>query len=186
MCLIFQKLLRQISRLEFLTVHHRPTLDWSDNPIRPPLFHPLHLSTLTHFSVDNINDFVVLMIKISNILLHSNLGHMECPSLADILPSMQTLNTLSWISMLMISMSISCSMFLRSSTCALKISSKLLPSESCFRQMQIAAEEMNGVGLTKYSQLWGGFCWPVILVGVTTSWMCHCKVYLRRNFSDFH
>ena len=57
-----QKSLKRISRLEFLTVHHRPRLDWthwSNNPIRPALLHLLHLPTLTHFSVDDINDFII-------------------------------------------------------------------------------------------------------------------------------
>ena len=35
---------------------------------------------------------------------------------------------------------------------------ELSPSEPWFRQMQIAAEEMTGVGLTN-SQLQGVFCW---------------------------
>ena len=53
--------LKQISRLEFLTVQHynRPMFQWSDNLFRPALLHLLHLPTLTHFKITNINDFVV-------------------------------------------------------------------------------------------------------------------------------
>ena len=56
-----QEALKQISRLEFLSVQHHnwPRLDWSNNPIRPALLHLLHLPTLTHFQVICINDFVV-------------------------------------------------------------------------------------------------------------------------------
>ena len=59
--LSIQESLKRISRLEFLTVRPHPgcELDWSNNPIRPALLHLLHLPTLTHFSVNNIKDFVV-------------------------------------------------------------------------------------------------------------------------------
>ena len=49
-----QESLKQISRLEFLSVAlekdsdtRREVVDWSDNPIRPALLHLLHLPTLT-------------------------------------------------------------------------------------------------------------------------------------------
>ena len=56
-----QESLKRISRLEFLSVRHknRPRLDWSNNPIRPALLHLLHLPTLTHFAVSDINFFTV-------------------------------------------------------------------------------------------------------------------------------
>ena len=34
-------------------------LDWSNNPIRPALLHLLHLPTITHFKVINVDNFVV-------------------------------------------------------------------------------------------------------------------------------
>ena len=57
----FQESLKRISRLEFLCVQprHGPTLNWSNNLIRPLLLHFLHLPTLTHFIVNNVKDFVV-------------------------------------------------------------------------------------------------------------------------------
>ena len=54
-----QESLKQISRLEFLTVRQAVQDPWSSNPIRPALLHLLHLPTLTHFKMTNINDFVV-------------------------------------------------------------------------------------------------------------------------------
>ena len=54
-----QESLKQISRLEFLTVRQAVRNTWSSNPIRPALLHLLHLPTLTHFKMTNINDFVV-------------------------------------------------------------------------------------------------------------------------------
>jgi hypothetical protein len=58
-----QESLKQISRLEFLALqvqdHNTDRLDWSNNPIRPALLHLLHLPTLTHFKVNDINGFVV-------------------------------------------------------------------------------------------------------------------------------
>ena len=56
-----QESLQRISRLECLIVwhHNGPNLDWSNNPIRPALLHLLHLPTLTHFEVTNIDNFVV-------------------------------------------------------------------------------------------------------------------------------
>ena len=55
-----QESLKQISRLEFLTVQQTTRLyPWSSNPIRPALLQLLHLPTLTHFKVSNIVDFVV-------------------------------------------------------------------------------------------------------------------------------
>ena len=62
---LFERLLREtlkrISRLESLTFHQSklPKVDWSDNPIRPALLHLLHLPTLTHFTMTNINNFLV-------------------------------------------------------------------------------------------------------------------------------
>ena len=54
---------KRISRLEFLTVNapssSGPRHYWSNSPIRPALLHLLHLPTLTHFKVINMNDFVV-------------------------------------------------------------------------------------------------------------------------------
>ena len=56
-----QDSLKRISRLEFLKIWDNdwPRLSWSNYPIRPALLHLLHLPTLTHFEVTNINDFVV-------------------------------------------------------------------------------------------------------------------------------
>ena len=55
-----QESLKQISRLEFLTLRVRNhTLDWSNNPIRPALLHFLHLPTLTHFKMYTIEVFSV-------------------------------------------------------------------------------------------------------------------------------
>ena len=59
--LSIQESLKQISRLEFLTIPHKNgwTFDWSNNPIRPALLHLLHLPTLTHFKMSEINNFVI-------------------------------------------------------------------------------------------------------------------------------
>ena len=56
-----QESLKRISRLEFLAICYRDIsrLDWSNSPIRPVLIHLLHLPTLTHFCVTDINNFVV-------------------------------------------------------------------------------------------------------------------------------
>ena len=57
-----QETLKQISRLEFLSVRYPSNfylLDWSNNPIRPALLHLLHLPTLTHFEVNNVNAFLI-------------------------------------------------------------------------------------------------------------------------------
>ena len=59
-----QESLNRISRLEFLTVRHNngprgPRLDWNNSPIRPALLQLLHLPTLTHFNINNFNNFVV-------------------------------------------------------------------------------------------------------------------------------
>ena len=57
-----QETLKQISRLEFLSVGYHTSwhrLDWSNNPIRPALLHLLHLPTLTHFEVKRVNAFLV-------------------------------------------------------------------------------------------------------------------------------
>ena len=56
-----QESLKQISRLESFTVlrYNIAEFDWSNNPIRPALLHLLHLPTLTHFKVTQINNFVL-------------------------------------------------------------------------------------------------------------------------------
>jgi hypothetical protein len=105
------------------------------------------------------------IIKISNCSIHSSLGPTECQSLSDMLrPSMQTLKHLV-VNIQVVdltTMTIPCSIFLPSSrSCALRIlseSSSLSPPHSLFERMQVAAEELTGVGLTNYSQLRGGFC----------------------------
>ena len=55
-----QKLLKQISKVEFLTVrqHGWQIFEWSNNSLRPALLHLLHLPTLTHFKVAGIKNFV--------------------------------------------------------------------------------------------------------------------------------
>ena len=62
-----QESLKRISRLEVLTQvtvrwsnYNWPKFDWRNNPIRPALLHLLHLPTLTHFKVAQINNFVLL------------------------------------------------------------------------------------------------------------------------------
>ena len=56
-----QETLKQISRLEFLSVRdddlYRP--GWSNYSIRPALLHLLHLPTLTHFKLNSINSFPI-------------------------------------------------------------------------------------------------------------------------------
>jgi len=59
-----QESLKRISMLEFLTIWNEDVtpparLEWSNNPIRPVLLHLLHLPTLTHFKVTEIQDFDV-------------------------------------------------------------------------------------------------------------------------------
>ena len=54
-----QESLKQISKLEFLSVRDVGVLDWRWNSIRPALLHLLHLPTLTHFHVTDIKDFIV-------------------------------------------------------------------------------------------------------------------------------
>ena len=59
-----QESLRQISRLKFLTISHHygrfwERLDWSNNSIRSALLHLLHLPTLTHFKMSDIDNFVI-------------------------------------------------------------------------------------------------------------------------------
>ena len=72
----FQESLKRISRLKFLRVQPRhgisPTLNWSNNLIRPLLLHLLHLPTLTHFKVNNVNGFVV-----SDLIPCVNLKHLD-------------------------------------------------------------------------------------------------------------
>jgi len=60
-CPSIQESLKQISRLESLTVRHLYglTFDWSNNPLRPALLHLLHLPTLTYFKVTRTKNFVV-------------------------------------------------------------------------------------------------------------------------------
>ena len=59
--LSIQESLKQISRLEFLTILYNNgwRFDWSNNPIRPALLHLLHLPTLTHFKMSDIDNFVI-------------------------------------------------------------------------------------------------------------------------------
>ena len=56
-----QETLKQISRLEFLSVRddnlYRP--GWSNYSIRPALLHLLHLPTLSHFKLNSINSFPI-------------------------------------------------------------------------------------------------------------------------------
>ena len=68
----FQESWKRISRLEFLRVQPCTMLDWSNNPIRPVLLHLLHLPTLTHFKVNNVNGFVV-----SDLIPCVNLKHLD-------------------------------------------------------------------------------------------------------------
>ena len=59
--LSIQETLKQISRLEFLTFDQFdwPRVNWRDNLICPALLYLLHLPTLTHFKMININNFLV-------------------------------------------------------------------------------------------------------------------------------
>ena len=74
----FQESLKRISRLEFLRVQpcHSaiplPTLNWCNIQVRPLLLHLLHLPTLTHFKLNNFNDFVV-----SDLIPCVNLKHFD-------------------------------------------------------------------------------------------------------------
>ena len=67
----FLESLKRISRLDFLRVQS-PALNWSNNEIRPLLLHLLHLPTLTHFKVNNVNNFVV-----SDLIPCVNLKHLD-------------------------------------------------------------------------------------------------------------
>ena len=71
-----QESLKQISKLEFLTVRRYngpgPKFDWSNNSIRPALLRLLHLPTLTHFRLIRINNFVL-----SNLIPCINLKYLE-------------------------------------------------------------------------------------------------------------
>ena len=67
----FLESLKRISRLDFLRVQS-PALNWSNNEIRPLLLHLLHLPTLTHFKVNNFDDFVV-----SDLIPCINLKHLD-------------------------------------------------------------------------------------------------------------
>ena len=73
-----QESLKQISRLEFLSVQHGnlQRLDWSNNPIRPALLHLLHLPTLTHFKVKDINVFALSDLIPCVGLKYLNIGYM--------------------------------------------------------------------------------------------------------------
>ena len=76
-----QESLKRISRLEFLSVQNHNWqglgLDWSNNPIRPALLHLLHLPTLTHFAVTDINVFTS-----SDLIPCVNLKYLEISYLA--------------------------------------------------------------------------------------------------------
>ena len=52
---------KRISKLKSLSIWNDLCLEfsWDDNPIRPALLHLLHLPTLTHLTMNRINDFVV-------------------------------------------------------------------------------------------------------------------------------
>ena len=56
-----QESLKRIYRLEFLTVWHPKSreFNWSNHLIHPALLHLLHLPTLTHFKVTNIDNFII-------------------------------------------------------------------------------------------------------------------------------
>jgi len=71
-----QESLKQISRLESLTVRHqyRTRIDWSNNPLRPALLHLLHLPTLTHFKVAGIKNFIVSDLIPCTNLKYLNIG----------------------------------------------------------------------------------------------------------------
>ena len=74
-----QESLKQISKLELLSVRDDdldgPGLDWKFNSIRPALLYLLHLPTLTHFQMDNINDFVISDLIPCVNLKHLNIGN---------------------------------------------------------------------------------------------------------------
>ena len=72
--------LKRISRLEFLSVRHH-SADWSNNPIRPALLHLLHLPTLTHFKMTNIENFVV-----SDLLPCVNLKYLDIARYTTVAP----------------------------------------------------------------------------------------------------
>ena len=151
-----QKSLKRISKLEFLTVRYH--LDWSNKLIRPALLHLLHLPTLTHFKMNGMKNFVV-----SDFLPCVNLKYLDigvCTTVAA-----ETTFPAAFLER-----SVQLNEFaadpgnsaaIMKRTCALKMSSKLSPSQSRLRQMQGTAnsEETTGVGLMKYSQLRGGFRW---------------------------
>ena len=69
-----QETLKRISRLESLTLLQSKSakFDWSDNPIRPALIHLLHLPTLRHFKMTNIDNFLV-----SDLMPCVNLKYLE-------------------------------------------------------------------------------------------------------------
>lgn len=73
-----QESLKRISRLKILTVRwsssNRPEFDWSDNPIRPALLYLLHLPTLTHFKVTQVDNFVLSDLVPSINLKYLNIG----------------------------------------------------------------------------------------------------------------
>ena len=59
--LSIQESLKQISRLEFLSIRYHcwKRLNWCYDPIRPALLHLLHLPTLTHFEVSNFSYWIL-------------------------------------------------------------------------------------------------------------------------------
>ena len=55
-----QECLKRINRLQFLAIQNYRALklDWSSNDLRPALLHLLHLPTLVHFKITEIDKFV--------------------------------------------------------------------------------------------------------------------------------
>jgi hypothetical protein len=74
-----QDSLKQISRLEFLTVRGHTSFNWSNNPIRPALLHLLHLPTLIHFKVISVDDFIL-----SDLIPCVNLKYLDFGSYATV------------------------------------------------------------------------------------------------------
>ncbi|KAF8202446.1 hypothetical protein BJ912DRAFT_944855 [Pholiota molesta] len=65
---------KKITRLKFLCIRLSPgfNLSWINNPLRPALLHLLHLPTLLHFRLYQVNDFLV-----SDLAPCINLEHFE-------------------------------------------------------------------------------------------------------------
>ena len=53
-----QECLKHINRLQSLAIQQTLKLDWSSNDLRPALLHLLHLPTLIHFKITEIDKFV--------------------------------------------------------------------------------------------------------------------------------